>query len=75
MAVDLARAEARRYAKDFGPENAGKLETFAESLAKKLLHGPVSFLKDANDEDPTAQHLRALDLVNKMFLLDEEKSK
>ena len=75
MAVELARAEARRYAKDFGIENAAKLEIFAESLAKKLLHGPVSFIKDADPEDPTVQHMRALDLVNKMFLLDEEKPK
>ncbi len=71
-ATKLARAEARRYAKDFGVTNTEKLETFAESLARKLLHGPVSFLKDTGDEDPTAQQLRALDLVNKMFLLDNE---
>jgi glutamyl-tRNA reductase len=69
--TEMARAEARRYAKDFGDKNAEKLETFAESLARKLLHGPVSFLKDAGDEDPSTQQLRALDLVNKMFLLDD----
>ena len=71
-ATELARAEAKRYAKDFGPENAEKLETFAESLARKLVHGPVSFIKDADPDDPTSQHLRALDLVNKMFLLEDE---
>jgi glutamyl-tRNA reductase len=74
-AIELARSEAKRYASDFGPENAEKLESFAESLAKKLLHGPVSFLKDTGDDDPTTQQLRALDLVNKMFLLDEEQPK
>jgi glutamyl-tRNA reductase len=71
-ATELARAEAKRYAKDFGAGNARKLETFAESLARKLVHGPVSFIKDTNPEDPTSQHLRALDLVNKMFLLEDE---
>ncbi len=70
--TEMARAEAKRYAKDFGIENAEKLEIFAESLAKKLLHGPVSFIKDADSDDPTIQMLRSLDLVNKMFLLDEE---
>jgi glutamyl-tRNA reductase len=74
-AMELARAEAKRYAKDFGAGNAKKLEMFAESLARKLVHGPVSFIKDTNPEDPTSQHLRALDLVNKMFLLDEEQPK
>jgi glutamyl-tRNA reductase len=74
-ATELARAEAKRYAKDFGAGNAKKLEMFAESLARKLVHGPVSFIKDTNPEDPTSQHLRSLDLVNKMFLLDEEQPK
>jgi glutamyl-tRNA reductase len=74
-AVELARAEAKRYAKDFGDGNAKKLEVFAESLARKLVHGPVSFIKDANPEDHADQHLHALDLVNKMFLLDEEQPK
>ncbi len=71
-AIEVARAEAKRYANDFGNGNSRKLEIFAESLARKLVHGPVSFIKDANPEDPTSQHLRALDLVNKMFLLEDE---
>ncbi|MGA2172878.1 MAG: glutamyl-tRNA reductase [Sedimentisphaerales bacterium] len=71
-ATETARAEAKRYAKDFGNGNSEKLEQFAESLARKLLHGPVSFLKNVKDEDPTTQQLQALDLVNKMFLLDNE---
>jgi glutamyl-tRNA reductase len=69
---EMAKAEAKRYAKDFGIENAEKLEMFAESLAKKLLHGPVSFIKDADpDESGTASQLMSLDLINKMFLLDD----
>jgi len=74
-ATELARAEAKRYAKDFGEGNAKKLEMFAESLARKLVHGPVSFIKDANPDEPESQHLRALDLVNKMFLLEDEARK
>lgn len=71
-AMELARSEAKRYAKDFGEKNAAKLEKFAESLARKLVHGPVSFIKDADPEDPSSMHLRAMDLVNQMFLLDDE---
>ena len=71
-ATEMARAEARRYAKHFGLKNAKKLETFAESLTRKLLHGPVSFLKGSNHQEPSSQQLRSLDLVNKMFLLDDE---
>jgi glutamyl-tRNA reductase len=73
--TEMARAEAKRYAKDFGIANAEKLEIFAESLAKKLLHGPVSFIKDADSVDPTTQQLMSLDLINKMFSLDDEGGK
>jgi glutamyl-tRNA reductase len=72
---EMAKAEAKRYAKDFGIENAEKLEMFAESLAKKLLHGPLSFIKSADDDDSATRQLMSLDLVNKMFLLDEDQPK
>ena len=74
--VDLARLEARRYAGDFGPDNRDKLELFAESLAKKLLHGPISFIKAGSDEEPaSSDQLQALDLINKMFLLQDKSSR
>jgi glutamyl-tRNA reductase len=72
-AIETARAEAKRYAKDFGDGNGEKLEKFAESLARKLLHGPVSFIKGADNVDPTTQQLMSLDLVNKMFSFDDEE--
>jgi len=65
---DLARTEAGRYAKDFGEDNADKLKLFAESLMKKMLHGPISFLKNGGDEEPSAEQLQAADLIKKMFL-------
>ena len=66
--VDLARSEANRYAKDFGEDNSHKLKLFAESLVKKILHGPVTFLKANGDEEPSAEQLQAADLINRMFL-------
>jgi len=68
----LARGEANRYANDFGRENAQKLQVFAESLVKKILHGPISFLKSNSADEPTTEQLRATDLVNKMFLSQEK---
>ncbi|HON92443.1 MAG TPA: glutamyl-tRNA reductase [Sedimentisphaerales bacterium] len=67
MGMELARAEARRYAGDFGDAGAEKLQAFAESLVKKVLHGPIRFIKDGGGE-PSAEQLQAIDLVNKMFL-------
>jgi len=72
--LDLARSEARRYAKDFGQANSDKLELFAESLAKKMLHGPISFLKNGGDEELSTEQLQAVDLINKMFLSQDEKN-
>ena len=71
--LDLARSEAKRYAKDFGPENSEKLQAFAESLVRKVLHGPVSFIKNGGGE-PSEEQLQAIDLVNKMFLSQDKGS-
>ena len=66
--IELAHSEAARYAKDFGQANGDKLELFAESLVKKILHGPISLLKAGADEEPSTEQLQAVDLINKMFL-------
>jgi len=71
--LNLAHSEANRYAKDFGQDNAEKLELFAQSLVKKILHGPITFLKNGADEEPDTEQLRAVDLVNKMFLSQDRR--
>ncbi len=70
--TDLARSEARRYAKDFGRANRDKLEAFAESLVKKLLHGPISYIKAGDEGEPSTEQLQAVELINKMFLSQGE---
>lgn len=70
--TELARSEARRYAKDFGEGKSDKLESFAESLVKKLLHGPISFIKNGGNEEPSTEQLQALELINKMFFSEDE---
>lgn len=88
--VELAHSEARRYAKDFGDGNSEKLKSFAESLVKKVLHGPISFIKsfdpstplgagpaqdgNSGDEELSTEQLQAIELINKMFLSKEERS-
>jgi glutamyl-tRNA reductase len=71
MGLELARTEARRYAGDFGDGNGERLQSFAESLVKKVLHGPIRFIKDGSGE-PSAEQLQAIDLLNKMFLARNE---
>jgi glutamyl-tRNA reductase len=72
--IELARSEAQRYTKDFGGENSEKLQRFAESLVKKILHGPISFLKNGGNQQPNAEQLHAADLINKMFLSQNESA-
>ena len=66
--LQLAHSEAARYAKDFGQDSSDKLKAFAESLVKKVLHGPVSFIKADGGDELTTEQLQAVDLINKMFL-------
>jgi glutamyl-tRNA reductase len=71
--LELAHSEARRYAKDFGEGNSDKLKSFAESLVKKVLHGPISFIKNGGGEQLSPRQLQAVDLINKMFLSNQPK--
>jgi len=71
--IKLARSEAKRYAKDFGDGSGDKLELFAESLVKKILHGPITFLKGSGEQEPTPEQLQAADFINKMFLPKNKK--
>jgi len=73
--AELAKQEAKRYSKDFGRENCEKLEMFAQSLAKKILHQPITFLKGKNEEDYSEEQLKAADLINKMFNLQLQNAK
>ncbi len=66
--MELARSEAKRYAGEFSPDDSQRLRKFAESLVKKVLHGPVSFIKNNGEQEPSAEQLQAAELVNKMFL-------
>jgi len=71
--IELADSEARRYAKDFSQADSDKLKLFAESLVKKVMHGPISFLKNGADEEFNTEQLRARDLINKMFFSQSDK--
>jgi glutamyl-tRNA reductase len=73
--LKLAHSEARRYAKDFGEGSSDKLKSFAESLVKKVLHGPISFIKNGRGEKLSTKQLQAADLINKMFLSQDKSSR
>jgi len=74
-ALELARNETQRYAKDFSDEDRGKLNRFAESLAAKILHYPICFLKNGKQNQPHLHQLDAAELINKMFFKDDDNEK
>ncbi len=71
--IDYARQEAKRYERDFAEADRDKLSCFAESLARKILHGPIRFLKSSGDEDLSSRQLQAVDLVCRMLLEDDRQ--
>jgi len=73
--IELAESEAARYAKDFGKDNSDKLRLFAESLVKKVLHGPISFLKAGGNEELSNEQLEGIELISKMFLRQSENDR
>lgn len=64
----MAREEANRYSGLFPDLNPEELQKFAESLAGKFLHGPVTYLKQSSADDVTSEQLQAMDAVRKMLL-------
>lgn len=68
----LAGREAKRYGRHFRPEDAEELEQFARKLVKKVLHGPITYLKESDEEDMAADQLQAVDLIRKVLLSEPE---
>jgi glutamyl-tRNA reductase len=73
--VQLAQKEARRYQRYFSKSEHQQLQRFAESLARKILHGPISYLKQSVGEEPSGDTLGVLDVVRKMLLEETPKKR
>jgi glutamyl-tRNA reductase len=69
----LAETEARRYSGQFDPAGREQLERFAVSLVKKVLHGPIHYLKKSEQEELVWDQLQAAELIRKMLLETERK--
>lgn len=71
--LDIARSEAKRYASNFSEKDYDNLEIFAESLAKKILHQPIDFIKNQNGTGN--RQLQNIELINKMFDLEDKEQR
>jgi len=66
----LQKAQVERYGRKFA--DRGELEKFTQSLVNQVLHSPVSFLKGLSTDGSTSDRLAAVDMIRRMFSLDEK---
>lgn len=71
--TQLAEAETRRYSGQFDPACREQLERFAVSLVKKVLYGPIQYLKKSEQEELVWDQLQAAELIRQMLLDTERK--
>lgn len=69
----LAESEVQRYAGQFDPAQRQVLERFAVSLVKKVLHGPIHYLKQSAQDEMVWDQLQAAELIRKMLLETKRK--
>ncbi len=69
----LATAEAQRYGGQYDAAGREQLERFAVSLVKKVLHGPIQYLKQSAEDERVWDQLQAAELVRNMLLQAERK--
>ncbi len=67
-AQNIAATEIARYGKEFTNDDQAKLQAFAQSLMRKVMHGPIAFLKQKNGQEYDLDKLQAVDLIGKIFL-------
>jgi glutamyl-tRNA reductase len=69
----LARSEAERYSRLFPDLNYEELQKFSESLVKKVLYGPISYLKNAGRDELASDQLETVEIIKKMLLEVDRK--
>lgn len=67
----VRNAEIKRYGKMFAQTDLEQLEKFTEGLCGKILHQPIAFLHELSAETPSNDQLAAVDLIRRIFRLDE----
>jgi len=64
---EIKEAEIERYGKNFDPADRDDLEKFARSLCRKILHDPVSFLREEATSTENGEHAEAAALIRRIF--------
>ncbi len=67
----LREAEIGRYGKKFTKEDRQQLERFTEGLCNKILHHPITYLHQLPQEATNSDCLAAVDMIRRMFSLED----
>jgi glutamyl-tRNA reductase len=67
----LRAAEIKRYGGKFSDADRDQLERFTQSLCKKILHRPISFLRTLSTGASVSDQLLAVETIRRMYELDE----
>ena len=68
----IQEAEIERYGKNFHPGDREELEKFARSLCRKILHDPVSYLREVARSSDNGEHAEAAAVIRQIFDLVEK---
>jgi glutamyl-tRNA reductase len=69
----LRQAHVNRYGRKFKEVDREQLEQFTRALGSQFLHRPVDFLKAIMKNGETSEGLAAIEMIRRLFGLDEEK--
>ena len=69
----LRQAHVARYGRKFKEADREQLEQFTRALGSQFLHQPVEFLKSMMENGETSESLAAVELVRRLFGLDEKE--
>jgi len=68
--LDAADDQAKRCRRYFTPAQYNALERFAQTLAKKFMHAPISYLKASARKRPDLQDDQAAEFIDKVLLAE-----
>ena len=68
--TNIQQTQIDRYGRKFA--DRGELEKFSQALVNQVLHRPLAFLKGLPADGSTSERLAAVDMIRRMFSLDEK---
>ncbi|MCJ7543305.1 MAG: glutamyl-tRNA reductase [Phycisphaerae bacterium] len=72
---DLQRTEIDRLCREHPSLDRRRLDRYTRGVVRKVLHGPITYLKRLATEPSAGADLASLDLLRRMFDLEDDKAR